>query len=203
MYNKYYKYSTVGFCIGHIKIKVPITKDKYDLKLPDPFTWKIYDHNKQEFKKETILFTTLPFDFKSLIDNLPYKRSTLEETITDDYRFKHEDYIFSSYPNLSQHNNLNYLMKKEGSELRCYNNISNERKKIIYNDYEEVTYMIFIEGTQGLLKYQTKENYSEKLWNKYGYDINKVYEIKPIKKDKLVIKNIHYWGAWLEFSGFI
>lgn len=155
---KYYKYTTFGFCIGHIKIKVSSKKDKYDLILPDPFQWKIYDHNKKKFKKETILFTNLSFDFQSLINNLPYKRNTLEESLFDGY---------------------------------CNNQES----------YEEVTYMIFI-GLDGHINYKT-DKFSEKYWNNKGYNINKIYEIQPMKKGKIVVKNIHYWGAWLGYTGFI
>ena len=53
----------------------------------NPFTWKIYDHHKKKFKQETVFFTTIPFNFQSLINSLPYRRDTLEEAIMDDYRF--------------------------------------------------------------------------------------------------------------------
>jgi hypothetical protein len=185
------KYTQFAFSIGHIKVKVPVTKDKYELKLPDPFSWKIYDNSNKALKKETIFFTNLPFDFQSLIDMLPYKKTTLEETIADDNIYNLDNYRLTNHP--MKLNKLEYDMEKEGSNLRCHTFMSNERKHLINPQYEDVTYVIFISGTEGNLKIKHM---------KYMYKINLIYNIRPLKKDILVVKNIHYYGVWLQYIIF-
>lgn len=185
------KYTTFAFCIGHIQVKVPITKDKYELRLPDPYSWKIYGDRKK-LGTLTHLFMPLNFDFQSLIDTLPFKRDTLEVSLMDDLSFSKEDYYGTNY---LMKNNLSLLMDLEGSQMRCHNNRSHERTHLITNKYEYVTYFIFIEGTEGEFKYLPSDG-----------DIiryNNICNVNPIKGGKLVVKNMHYYGAWVKYSGYI
>ena len=57
-----------------------------------------------------------------------------------------------------------------------------------YEQYEEVTYMIFIGGTEGPFKYITEDNFSEDFWYKNGYNIIKEIGLVGSIKD---IKNIN------------
>lgn len=201
-YIKYYKYSTFAFCIGQINVLVPVNKDKYELKLPDPFSYKIYDHTKKELP--SVFFTELPFDFMSLIDMLPYRRDTLEEAIADDYRYNTTDYLVSNHAMFNDYNStLRKRMCQEGSQLRCHNFVSKEREELIEPEYEQVTYVIFIDGTEGPLKRLTKNSYDYRVWFDYSYNVYMIHNIKAIKPSRLVVKNIHYYGAWVKYTGFV
>jgi hypothetical protein len=194
MNNKYYKYSTFAFCLGQINVDIPIQKDKYELKLPDPFSWKIYDNTKKPLM--TVLFTELPFDFQSQVEALPFKRDTLEEAIQDDYRdLGYNNGYAGSINNNGQINKYSNKCQLFKSRSRDY--VESENIK-----YEKVTYSIFIHGTEGQLKHLNNNAYTMSKWNYYNYDVNKIHNLKPIKPGKLVVKNIHYYGAWMNYTVF-
>lgn len=161
-YRKYTKYSTFAFSLGHITVKVNKNRDINDLKLPDPFTFKIVDNNDNSLKIKSALTQDLPFDFMSLINILPYKRDTLEQVLMDNYKGNN-----------------------------CIN-----KSKLFENNFDLVTYIIILDGTEGDY-YYINEDINHKQYNK-----SRIHDIKAIKKAGLVVKNIKYNGVWISYKGF-
>ena len=224
---QYTKFIADGFCIGNVIVDVPINKDKWQLKLPDPYSWRIYGGNDITTER---LYSPLSFDFQSHLEVLPPYVENLEEYLRDEAFYCHANYPFHTFenkitgPNFPWANHYqehcvrtpmieNHFTNCEpndvplvGSGINQYpsfQNVTNNGNVDPYNEKtEKVNYFIFLNGFQCLKKYPTKDVLHWKSWANRGYNVRKIYDLKITGKSQMFVKNVPHNGTWVRFTGF-